>query len=244
VETIEVARFNRRVVDVTAEKVILSLAEGKEFLAEHQWLKLQTQMKAYAVYKRVCPECPKLRRQRDCRTRTIQTLFGTVAVDAPRITICPCSNTMGFFDLSFSPLTQLLPDGCTPKLRRVQAELGARHSFREAGRLLSTLLPCSPSNHATNRNRTRHVAEEIEARAPEAPRQAPALTDEMVVMIDGAHTRTVHGYRSRHLGVTVGKIEVAGFQPRRFALAPKGLTSRLKPCVPLSWSRAGSRVGS
>jgi len=78
---------------------------------------------------RVCRECLTPRRQRDCRTRTLQTLFGTVEVDAPRIGICPCSNEMGFVDLSFSALAQLLPDRCTPELRRVQADLGARHSF-------------------------------------------------------------------------------------------------------------------
>jgi hypothetical protein len=115
---------------------------------------------------RVCPECLTPRRQRDCRTRTIQTLSGTVKVDAHRINVCPCSNERGFVDLSFSPLARLLPDRCTPELRRVQAELGARHSFREAAQLLSTLLPCSPTNHATICNRTHRVAVEIEAKAP------------------------------------------------------------------------------
>lgn len=45
---------------------------------------------------------------------------------------------------------------------------------------------------------------------------------ETVVMIDGAHIRTVPGHQSRHLDVTVGKVEVAGRKPRRFAFAPKG----------------------
>jgi hypothetical protein len=138
---------------------------------------------------------------------------------------------MGFVDLSFSPLAQLLPDRCTPELRRVQAELAARHSFREAAQLLSTLLPCSPANHATIRNRTHRVAAEIEAKTPEAPRDVPALNanDEIVVMIDGAHIRAVPGYQSRHLDVTVGKVEVSGRRPRRFALAPKGSDHPLTP---------------
>ena len=161
-----------------------------------------------------------MRRQRDCRTRTIQTLFGTVKVDAPRISICPCSNEMGFVDLSFSPLTQLFPDRCTPELRRVHAELGARHSFREASQLLSTLLPCSPTNHATIRNRTHRIAVEIEAAAPEAPKDVLASNDEMVVMIDGAHIRAAPGYQTRHVDVTVGKVEVTGRRPRPFYWAP------------------------
>ena len=162
IETIEVADFKRRVVGLTAEEIGLSLDEAKQVLAELQRQVLQTQMKEYAVCARVCPVCLKMRRQRDCRTRTIQILFGTVTVDAPRIGICPCSNTMGFVDLSFSSLADLLPDRCTPELRRIQAELGARHSFREAGRLLSAFLPCTPVNHATIRNRTHRVAADIE----------------------------------------------------------------------------------
>ena len=41
-------------------------------------------------------------------------------------------------------------------------------------------------------------------------------------MIDGAHIRAVPAHQSRHLDVTVGKVEVAGRKPRRFAFAPKG----------------------
>jgi hypothetical protein len=229
VETIEVGRLKRRVVGLTADEVGLTLAEGKDLLSELQRLVLQTQMEEYTMCARVCSECLTLRRRRDCRTRTIQTLFGTVEVDAPRISVCPCSNEMGFVDLSFSPLGQLLPDRCTPELRRVQADLGARHSFREAARLLSTLLPCSPTNHATVRNRTHRVAAEIEAKAPEAPKDEPASNDEMIVMIDGAHIRAAPGYQSRHLDVTVGKVEVTGPPPRRFALAPKGSDHPLAP---------------
>ena len=31
----------------------------------------------------------------------------------------------------------------TPELQRLQAELGAHHSFREAARILETFLPCA-----------------------------------------------------------------------------------------------------
>src|SRR5690242_16447829 len=163
---------------------------------------MQTQMKEYTFCARVCPACLKMRRQRDCRTRTIQTLFGTVTVEAPRIGICPCSNTMGFVDLSFSSLADLLSDRCTPELRRIQAGLGARHSFREAGRLLSKLLPCSPVNHATIRNRTHRVAAEIEASSNAGPVGPSLSSKEIVVMIDGAHIRAVPGHQTRHLDVT------------------------------------------
>lgn len=95
VESIEVAHIKRRVVGLTAEEIGLSLDEAKQVLAELQRLVLQTQMEEYTYCTRICPTCLKMRRQRDCRTRTIQTLFGTVTVGAPRISVCPCSNTMG-----------------------------------------------------------------------------------------------------------------------------------------------------
>ena len=49
----------------------------------------------------------------------------------------------------------------------------------------------------------------------------------MIILIDGAHIRAAHGYQSRHIDVTVGKIEVAGKPSRRFALAPKGAEAPL-----------------
>src|ERR1700742_932421 len=82
VETIEVGRLKRRFAGLTAGEVGLTLAEGKDLLSELQRLVLQTQMEEYTMCARVCPECLTLRRQRDCRTRTLQTLFGTVEVDA------------------------------------------------------------------------------------------------------------------------------------------------------------------
>ena len=43
----------------------------------------------------VCTDCMKLRRLRDQRTRTLQTLFGTVRVAAPRVRLCSCLDTLG-----------------------------------------------------------------------------------------------------------------------------------------------------
>jgi hypothetical protein len=92
----------------------------------------------------------------------VQTRFGTVTVDAPWISACPYKNDWGFVDVSLSPLAELLSDRCTPEFRRLQAELRARPSYREAARLLSTLLPCAPVSHATMRHRTHRVAADLE----------------------------------------------------------------------------------
>jgi len=118
-------------------------------------------------------------------------------------------------DLSFSPLASILPDRCTAELQRLHADLGARHSFREAARLLKTFVPCSPPNHGSVRNRLHRVASAIEK-----GEAAPTLTStdheqrsddaEILVMIDGAHIRAVPSHQSRRLDVTVGKVETAG----------------------------------
>lgn len=234
IETIEVGRLQRGVAGLTAEELGLTLTEAKTLIGELARLVLQTQMEEYATCARVCESCLGLRRLRDRRTRKIQTLFGTITVDAPRISACPC-RSQGSVDVSWSPLTDLLPDRCTPELRRLQAELSARHSFREAGRLLEMLLPCAPANHATMRNRTHLIAADLEAAAAPELGPIPEPPTEITMAIDGAHIRAAHGYQSRHIDVTVGKIEVAGRKPRRFALAPKGAS------VPLATLRNALR---
>ena len=106
-------------------------------LAELQRLVPQSQMEEYTFCARVCLACLRMPPARWPHADH-PDVVRAVTVEAPRISICRCSNTMGFIDLSFSSLADLLPDRCTPEFRRVQAELGARHSFREAGRLLAS----------------------------------------------------------------------------------------------------------
>jgi hypothetical protein len=172
----------------------------------------------------------KLRRLRDQRTRKIQTLFGTITLDAPRISACSCRNVWGFVDVALSPLAELLPDRCTPELPRLQTELSARHSYRETARLLETVLYCGPVNHATMRNRTHRVASELESMATVSPKPRPEIdpSAEMLVLINGAHIRAAHGFQSRHIDVTVGKIEVVG-KPRKIGWDRVGGACQINP---------------
>jgi hypothetical protein len=231
VGTIEVGRLERRVTGLTAEELGLTLAESKHLLGELGRLVLQTQVGEFITCARVCGSCLGLRRVRDQRTRKIRTFFGTIPVEAPRISVCPCRSGPGFVDVSWSPLTELLPDRCAPELRRLQAELSARHSY----------LPCGPANHATLRNRT-HRAADLEAAAPPELEPTPDRPTEILMAIDGAHSRAAHGYQSRHIDVTVGKIEVAGRKPRRFALAPKGCPRLWRRCAKLCENKTGGPV--
>jgi hypothetical protein len=144
VQTFEIGRVARRVQELTTDEIGLMLDEAKALLAELQRRMVETQIEEKIACMRACTCCLRSQPIRDRRTRTRQTLFGTVRVAAPRIRLCACVDKALFEEVSFWPLTDLLPDRCTPELRRLQAELGARHSFREAARILATFLPCSP----------------------------------------------------------------------------------------------------
>lgn len=145
-------------VGLTADAVGLSVEEAKTFLAAVQRWIVRSQINEQVACARVCSDCGRSRHVRDRRARTLQTPLGAVKVGAPRLKPCTCGDTKDFADLSFAPLSRLLPNRCTPELRRVQAELGARHSFREAARLLAALLPCSRQSHASMRNRLHRIA--------------------------------------------------------------------------------------
>ena len=99
VETIEVAHFKRRIVGLKAEEIGL---EEEKTNPGRSAAPRASDPGRVAFCARFCPACLKTRRQRHCRTLTIQKLFGTVTVEAPRMSICPCSSTMGFVDYSFS----------------------------------------------------------------------------------------------------------------------------------------------
>jgi hypothetical protein len=100
VKTIEVGAIKRRMVRLTAEEVGLTLAVGKYLLGEFGHPVLQTQMEVYTTCTRVCRDCMKVRRQRDNRSRKVQTPFGAVTVDARRVGARACMNFWSFVDVS------------------------------------------------------------------------------------------------------------------------------------------------
>ena len=162
VKTTELVTFRRPAMVSTLAEVGLMLVEAKALLAKLQASMLCGQVAEYAAQCRVCPACGVLQSLKDRRTRRIQTLFGTVELEAPRIRVCRCRLTATMMEVVFSPVCALLTARCTPELERVQAELGARTAFREAARILETLLPASPANQESVRHRTHAVAVRLE----------------------------------------------------------------------------------
>ena len=230
VTTTELSTFSRPAMVSSLAEIGLLLAETKTLVAKLQASMLCGQVAAYAAHHRVCATCGVLQPLKDRRTRRLQTLFGTVEVEAPRFKVCRCRQPMPTArTVLFSPVCALLTARCTPELERVQAELGARTSFRDGARILESLLPVSPTNHESLRTRTHAVALCIEAADRRAaaevmtargePAKTAAADDHRpVVMLDGAYVRAVPGHQVRNFEAICGKVERAGHATRRFAL--------------------------
>jgi len=229
VTTTELVTFSRPGVVSTLAEIGLMLAETKTLLAKLQASMLCGQVAAYAAHHRVCAACGVLQPLKDRRTRRLQTLFGTVEVEAPRFKVCRCRQPVPLAGVTVSPVGRLLTARCTPELERVQAELGARTSFRDGARILEALLPVSPANHESLRSRTHAVALRLEAAGRQAAAEVTAVRDDTakaaaadagrpVVMLDGAYIRAVPGHQVRNFEAVCGKVEREGHPTRRFAL--------------------------
>ena len=226
VNTTELATFSRPAMISTLAEIGLMLSETKTLLAKLQASMLCSQVAEHAAHHRACVECGALQPLKD----RLQTLFGTVELEAPRFKLCRCRLTTAMAGtVLFSPVCALLTARCTPELERVQAELGARTSFRDAARILDTLLPASPANQESVRIRTHAVALRIEADDRQAAsevmavRGAPAQAavadaSRPVVMLDGAYIHAVPGHQVRNFEAICGKVEHDGHATRRFAL--------------------------
>jgi len=229
VKTTELVTFSRPAVVSTLAEVGLMLNETKALLARLQASVLCGQVAEYAAHHRACAACGVLQPLKDRRTRRLQTLFGTVEVEAPRCKLCRCRLTTPLAEVTVSPVCALLTARCTPELERVQAELGARTSFRDAARILDTLLPVSPANQESVRTRTHAVALQFEAADRQAAAKVTAVRDapdkaaaadasRPVVMLDGAYIRAIPGHQVRNFEAICGKVERDGHPTRRFAL--------------------------
>jgi hypothetical protein len=86
------------------------------------------------------------------------------------------------------------------------------------------------------RNRTHRIADDLEAALPSPSEPDPDLLTDIAMAIDGAHIRAAYGFQSRHIDVTVGKIEVAGNR-RGALLLHRRVRSRL-------WRRCAKRFGN
>ena len=90
VRSTELGTISRPAVVSTLAEIGLMLDETKMLLSRLQASMVCGQVAAYAVHHRVCAACGMLQLLKERRTRRLQTLFGTVEVEAPRFKVCRC----------------------------------------------------------------------------------------------------------------------------------------------------------
>lgn len=159
---------------------------------------------------------------------------------APRFRRCSCvAKSKADFSRSRSPVSELFPNRTTPQLQRLQTELGARRSLREAARLMKMFLPCHRPHNTTIRNWLAQVAQGLERCTfnPKVNDSSAALT----VFLDDAHIRCRPEHQQRHLNVVVGKIEDRNIC-RRFGLVANA-TAAPKTQIKNALSAAGWTPG-
>src|SRR5215218_5359017 len=187
----EVGAGERSPTGHTAATLGLSLAEGKAILAALQRSLVAAQAEEHCRRRRRCDRCGAQRPLKDLRPRRLASLFGVVAVRAPRFGPCRCGVACR---RSITPAAEIMPDRCTPEYERVVAAMGAALPYRRALRLLGEFFPLGDAPAVeTARQRTLWVGAPLEREAL-APPQPPAAVSEassIALAIDGGHVRSV-----------------------------------------------------
>src|SRR5215211_4744772 len=202
----EVGAGERTPAGHTAAALGLSLAEGKAILAAVQRHLVAAQVDEHCRDRRRCDRCGAQRPLKDLRPRRLTSLFGVVAVRAPRFGPCRCGVACR---RSITPVAEVMPDRCTPEYERVVAAMGAALPYRRALALLAEFFPLGDALAVeTTRQRTLQVGARLE-RAALAPPQAPATAPEegsIALGIDAGHVRSVRRYRVRSFEVFVAQV--------------------------------------
>ncbi len=186
------------------EKIGLTLAEGKRTLAGLQRHLVQAQAEDHCRGRRRCPRCGSKRPIKDVRTRRLLSSFGTVEVRAPRFNPCRCAVAcLG----TLSPLTEIMPDRCTPEYERLVAKMGALLPYRRARTLLSEFLPLADVPAVeTTRQRTLHVGARLEKEAVSQPPKPATEAQSIALSIDGGHVRSVRSYQARSFEIFLAQV--------------------------------------
>ena len=126
----------------------LSIDDGKRIMMMLQELVVKQEVASYALARRVCPECERLRPVKDYTTRKIRTVFGTIEVKNPRWMLCP--RCLPHICMAFTVLNEICPDQATPELMELTARLGSMLPYRKAAEILAEFLPIKPTEgHVT-----------------------------------------------------------------------------------------------
>ena len=226
--------------DVSAGNLGLSLDDGKTILASLQQHLVVRQCALYVLVRRHCQGCGGTRPIKDYATRTIQTVYGAVTVESPRL--YPCRRCMPGVDFTITPISELCPDRATAELMTLTAKLGALMPYRAAAEVLADFLPGqTPTRHTTLRHRTLAIGKRLEDKEEQRmffekvdtqerrQRELPLPGDpkrEFVLSIDTAHIPQVRGRETRSFEAVVCHASRGGVGSDRGVLFAFSGTSR------------------
>jgi hypothetical protein len=157
--------------DLLPETMGLTLAEGKELLANMQAEMVKHQAQEYVDQQRSCPDCGKRRSNKGDHEIVWRSLFGKLRLKSPRLYSCPCQPRP---TKSFSPLAALLPERSAPELLYMETKWASLMSYGLTTDLLADTLPMETSTRSVILN-THNVAQKME----------DELGKEKVMYIDG-----------------------------------------------------------
>ncbi|HEV8712444.1 MAG TPA: hypothetical protein VGX03_06400 [Candidatus Binatia bacterium] len=128
----------REVLTVAEEQLAmetfgLTLAEGKELLANLQASVVEQQATTYLERHRLCPECGRKHLSKGQGRGTMQTLFGLVTVPNPRWQRCVCQQDG---PQSFRPTSQWLTGHTSPELLYLETKWASLIPYAKVADLL------------------------------------------------------------------------------------------------------------
>jgi hypothetical protein len=157
--------------DLLPETMGLTLAEGKDLLANLQAVMVKHQAEEYVNQQGDCPDCGKRRGQKGEHEIVWRSLFGKLRLKSPRLYHCRCQSHT---TKSFSPLAALLAERAAPELLYLETKWASLMSYGLTTDLLADTLPMDASPQAIVLN-THKVAQRMEE----------ALGEEEVMYIEG-----------------------------------------------------------
>src|SRR3954466_3399634 len=178
----------------------LTLAEGKQLLADVQQELVAAQARLHAARRPACRSCSTTCRVKDYRQHAIATLFGQVAVRLPRYCCVGCGVTEA--GLGWPSHIR-----STPELDRLRAQFAALMPYRTAAEVLGQVFPVDAgADPETLRRHTFKIAEALPAQVAMKP--PPTRAEAIVVTLDSTFIRSCEA-GERQLEVRIGNVEMA-----------------------------------
>jgi hypothetical protein len=187
----------------------LTLADGRQLLAQVQQAVVAAQSRDHAARRPTCRSCMVPCQVKDYRPHQIATLFGQVTLRLPRFRCARCGGAEAGIGW---------PAHCrsTPELDQIRAHLSTLVPYRIAAGLLGHLLPVDAGAHSeTVRRRTLRVGEQLRDSVPTEP-AVPAMA--ITLTLDSTFIRSCEEGQ-RHL--ELGNVETSDGARQVFAAVAK-----------------------